>query len=72
MVSYPWRGVQVQRASAVHGLWMFQLAQCVAHSMPTDASQKLAALLTRTGGQDVMALTLPRQIERRNNLLVVE
>ena len=72
MVSYPWRGVQVQRASAVHGLWLFQLAQRVAQSMPADAAQKLAALLARTEGQDVMALTLPRQMERRNNVLVTE
>jgi glutathione S-transferase len=72
MVSYPWRGVQMQRASAVHGLWLFQVAQRVAQSMPADAAQKLAALLMRTGGQDVMALALPRQIERRNNVLVLE
>jgi hypothetical protein len=62
----------MQRASAVHGLWLFQVAQRVAQSMPADAAQKLAALLMRTGGQDVMALALPRQIERRNNVLVLE
>jgi len=72
MVSYPWRGVQMQRSSAVHGLWLFQLAQRVAQSMPADAAQKLAALLMRTGGQDVMALALPRQIDRRNNVLVLK
>ena len=40
--------------------------------MSADAGQNLAALLKRTGGQDVMALRLPRSIERRNNLLVLQ
>ena len=72
MVSYEWRGVQVQRASAVHGLWLFQMAQAVARAMSADAGQNLAALLKRTGGQDVMVLGLPRPIERRNNVLVLQ
>lgn len=72
MVSYEWRGVQVQRASAVHGLWMFQSAQAVLRGMPADAGQELASLLKRTGGEDLMALVLPRLIERRNNVLVLQ
>ena len=72
MVSYAWRGVQVQRASAVHGLWLFQAAQDAALAMSSDAGQNLAGLLKRTGGQEVMALSLPRAMERRNNLLVLK
>ena len=72
MVSYAWRGVQVQRASAVHGLWLFQTAQDTALAMSSDAGQNLAGLLKRTGGQEVMALCLPRAMERRNNLLVLK
>ena len=72
MVSYAWRGVQVQRASAVHGLWLFQTAQDTALAMSSDAGQNLAGLLKRTGGQEVMALCLPRAMERRNNLLVIK
>jgi glutathione S-transferase len=72
MVSYAWRGVQVQRASAVHGLWLFQSAQDTALAMSSDAGQNLAGLLKRTGGQEVMALCLPRAMERRNNLLVLK
>ena len=72
MVSYAWRGVQVQRASAVHGLWLFQLAQDAALAMSSDAGQNLAGLLKRTGGQEVMDLRLPRAMERRNNLLVLK
>lgn len=72
MVSFAWRGVQVQRASAVHGLWLFQTAQDTALAMSSDAGQNLAGLLKRTGGQEVMALCLPRAMERRNNLLVLK
>ena len=72
MVSYAWRGVQVHRASAVHGLWLFQTAQDAANAVSGDAKQKLAAWIERTGGQEVMALSLPRAMERRNNLLVLK
>jgi glutathione S-transferase len=72
MVSYAWRDVRVQRASAVHGLWLFQMAQFAAQALSGEAAQNLAALLQRTGGQGVMAITLPRQMERRNNVLVLK
>ena len=72
MVSYAWRGVQVQRASAVHGLWLFQLAQDAANALSGDAKQKLAAWVERTGGQEVMDLRLPRALERQNNLMVLK
>ena len=72
MVRYGWRGIQVQRASAIHGLWLFQLAQDAAQALPTDAGQNLVALLQRAGGQEVMALCLPRQMERRHNVLVLK
>lgn len=72
MVSYAWRGVQVQRASAVHGLWLFQLAQDAANALSGEAKQKLAAWVERTGGQKVMDLRLPRALERQNNLMVLK
>jgi len=72
MVRYAWRGVQVHRASAVHGLWLFQMAQDVALAMSFDAGQNLAGLLKHTGGQEMMALRLPRPIERQNNVLVIK
>jgi hypothetical protein len=53
-------------------LWLFQLAQAVSQGMSANASQNLAALLKRTAGQDVMALGLPRLIERRNNVPVLQ
>ena len=72
MVSFVWRGVQVQRASAVHGLWLFQTVQDAVNAVSGDAEQKLAAWVERAGGQEVMALSLPRAIERQNNLLVLK
>jgi len=72
MVSYAWRGGQVQRASAVHGLWLLQNAQDAMQAMPADATTSLTALLTRTGGQSVMNLRLPRPLTRLNNLLVLK
>ena len=72
MVSYAWRGGQVQRASAVHGLWLLQNALDAMQAMPADATTSLTALLTRTGGQSVMNLRLPRPLTRLNNLLVLK
>jgi hypothetical protein len=60
----------VQRESAVHGLWLFQLAQDAAQAMSAADKEKLSALFQRTGGQEVMALRLPRPMERVNNVLV--
>jgi len=71
-VSYAWRGVQVQRASAVHGLWLFQKAQDAVNAVSEDAKQKMDAWVERTGGQTVMDLRLPRALERQNNLLVLK
>jgi hypothetical protein len=41
-------------------------------AMPADATTSLTALLTRTGGQSVMNLRLPRPLTRLNNLLVLK
>jgi hypothetical protein len=72
MVRYSWRGADIHRTSAVHGLWLLQLAQSEARDMPTESMEKLQALLARTGGNDVMSLRLTREIMRRNNVLVLQ
>jgi glutathione S-transferase len=72
MVRYAWRGVDIHRASAVHGLWLLQLVQAEARDMPTDSLEQLQALLARTGGNDVMSLRLKREMVRRNNVLVLQ
>jgi len=71
-VSYAWRGSQVQRASAVHGLWLFQAVQDAAQALSTDAGNQWAALCQRAGGQSVMNLRLPRAMTRLNNVLVLK
>ena len=72
MVSYAWRGVTVQRASAMHGLWLFQMAQSAARTMPADARLQFDALMQRTAGKDMLALRLSHPMERRNNVLVLQ
>ena len=72
MVSHAWRGIQVHRASAVHGLWLFQAALEAMRALPSDAHPRFTALLQRTGGQAVMDLQLPRPLTRLNNLLVLK
>jgi len=71
MVSYLWRGVEVQRASAVHGLWLFQTAQLAMQAMSMDSRQRLEALVSRTNGQQMMNLKFPREMKRQNNVLVL-
>jgi len=71
MVSYLWRGVKVQRASAVHGLWLFQTAQLAMQAMSMDSRQRLEALVSRTNGQQMMNLKFPREMKRQNNVLVL-
>jgi len=39
--------------------------------MSSEASQRFAALLKRTGGHAVMDLTFPRPMARLNNVLVL-
>ncbi len=72
MVTYTWRGVQVHRASAAHGLWLFQMAQSAVEEMSVHARMQFDALMQRTAGKDVLALRLSRQMERRNNVLVLQ
>jgi glutathione S-transferase len=69
MVRYAWRGIQVHRASAVHGLWLFQAIQ---EAVRADAHPTFTGLLQRTGGQAVMDLQLPRPLTRVNNLVVLK
>lgn len=71
MIDYPWRGVNMRRASQPHSLWHFARAQDAARSLNSGAAARLAALLDRTGGTAIMALTTNRRIARENNVLVL-
>jgi hypothetical protein len=63
------RGVEVQRASAVHGLWVFGGAR-VANALSGDAKRGKAGCVGRAyRGQAVMDLRMPRAIERQTDIL---
>lgn len=68
---YTWRGCNVTRASAPHGLWMFAKAQQAAVEASGEANKRLTDLVRRTGGESVMALKLARRIGRVSCTLVL-
>lgn len=70
-ISYPWRGVTMERASHPHSLWHFVRAQAAAAALEGTDAVRLAALLDRTGGTAMMALSTARPIKRENNVLVL-
>ena len=72
MVEYQWRGCKIQRASAPHGLWLFAKAQAATCELTDAEQQHVAELVRRTGGEQVMALQLARQMKRENYTLVLQ
>lgn len=70
-ISYPWRGVTIQRASHPHSLWHLARAQALAAALDGAAAARLSALLDRTGGAEIMAIATARPIVRANNVLVL-
>ena len=70
-ITYPWRGVTMQRGSQPHALWQFARAQDAARGLAGEDAARLAALLDRCGGSATMQLTTNRPIERENNVLVL-
>jgi len=70
-ISYPWRGVTMERGSQPHSLWHLARAQSAAAALDGAAAGRLADLLERTGGATLMAIATTRQISRANNVLVL-
>jgi glutathione S-transferase len=70
-IEYGWRGCRVQRSSSPHGLWHFDKAAAYARALSGEARSRFAALVHRTGGEDVMAIRLPRPMARRDYVLVL-
>lgn len=70
-ISYDWRGIVMERGSQPHSLWHFARAQALASALEGGAAARFAALMERTGGAAVMALTTARAIARENNVLVL-
>lgn len=70
-VSYTLRGRIVRRRCAVQALWHFDRAASLARNLSGEPLGRWHELLRQTGGEPLMAITLVRGIERRNNLLVL-
>lgn len=70
-ISYPWRGVTMERASQPHSLWHLARAQALAAALEGADAARLASLLDRIGGAEVMAISTARPIKRENNVLVL-
>jgi len=71
LVEYEWRGCKVRRASAVHGLWLFDKALAAANELSGDARSRFAELVHRNSGEEIMAIRLNRKMERQKNVLVL-
>ncbi len=69
-ISYPWRGVTVERGSAPQGLWHFERGALLARELEGAAKEHFEALVQRLGGEQVMQIRLLRPLERENNTLV--
>lgn len=70
-ISYDFHGTQMTRGSAPHAVWMFQSAQRAAQRLAGDDKARLDAVLDRTNGQALFGLKIDRDMERKDNILVL-
>ena len=70
-VSYPWRGITMERASHPHSLWHFARSQKAAQALTGNDASRLDSLLESVGGKKLFALHLDHEITRKNNVLVL-
>ena len=70
-VQYTWRGANISRASAAHGLWLFDKALADAKNLQGAERERLDLLLARCAGQYFFEMQLPRTIRRQANVLVL-
>jgi len=71
VIRFELRGMTVACAGAAHALWHFGKAAAYARTLTGDARTRFDALVRRTGGENVMDITLTRPLERKNFVLVV-
>lgn len=71
-VRYDWNGVEIERASAPHGLWHFSKVLELVTNMNGVALGRFDALVQRTGGAQAMGITLSKRMTRADNALVLE
>lgn len=72
MVTAPMHGTAMTRASSPNGLFLLDKALRAQAALAGDASAQWQALLARTGGESVMALSLPRHMKRQDYSLVLQ
>jgi glutathione S-transferase len=70
-ISYPWHGVEMERASAPHGLWHFVKAADFARGLNGADRARLDALLDLSGGHAIMAIEPSHRMTRMDNVLVL-
>jgi len=70
-IAYTLRDRTIRCAGAPHALWHFDKAVTRARSLTGAAKAQFDALIRRTGGERVMAITLARPLKRENYVLVI-
>jgi len=70
-VTFDLRGVPMHRQCAPQALWHFDKAASLARNLAGSSRDQWHALMKRTGGAPVMAITLTRPITHSNNVLVL-
>ena len=70
-VSYTLRGRTIRCGSTPQALWHFDKAVQRARALSGVARGRFEALVKRTGGERVMAISLARPLRRENYVLVV-
>jgi hypothetical protein len=70
-VVYPFHGVEMNRGSAPHAVWMFTAVLDQARALEPAAAERFTQLLTATRGEAAFSLAPVRRMERRDNVLVL-
>ena len=70
-ISYMLRDQNIRSGGTPQALWHFDKALRRARALTAAARSRFEDLITRTGGERVMAITLARPLERENYVLVV-
>jgi glutathione S-transferase len=70
-ISYQLHGCTITRSCAPQTLWHFDKAAGHARALRGDARAQFDALVRRTGGERVMAITLARALKRANYVVVL-
>jgi len=70
-VTFDLRGVPMRRQCAPQALWHFDKAASLARGLAGSSRELWRALMQRTGGAQVMSISLARPIVHRDNVLVL-